>query len=362
VADEYRDPLRDEADPAVAPDPRCDAFDVASAFERIPAQGVPHTCAVPATIFTGARAERYREVSNPGLNRSDNHLQGVQRLGDHIYLSAGDLMEGCAQLFIARLRGGDGAAARTELTRVICLDERRDHGGGIQRAGNVLAVAIEGRSIGSTVVFLQLDDPGRPVWIPGARIDRTESKASAAGLSVVRLAAGPRVLVAVPWIQPARLFGLLSGTRAYLDMYLSRGADLRDGFLPGMVRLDASKLVARPPAWQAVGLYPSIHDGECMLIGTRSTAPAPGGACEADLCRLRFAMDMADTWPNVTLALEHVRTRRFTFEPGFGDFAAGAGFDCVPGGGLALLATSHFRDPSGFRLSICEAPAAPPIA
>jgi hypothetical protein len=364
MSDDYRDVPGEEVGDDVVFDIACAPIDAAAAFNAIPARGERFGCRVPDSFFTGPRRERYREVSNPGLNRSDNHLQGVQRFRDRIYLSAGDLMEGRAHLFVLRCPpAGADSDTTAELTRIITLDDRRDHGGGMQRLGDVLAIAIEGPAgIGSTVAFLHLADPDRPKWIPGARIDRDEPKASAVALALVPRAAGNRVLAAVTWVRSGRLFGLLGKSRAFLDLYLSRSADLRDGFLPDAVQLDVTKLMDRLPSWQSISFLPPSDAREVALIGTLSSSSTPGGRAIANLCRLRFDTDPADAWPAVHVNLDHVRSRTFEFDRDHGDFAAAAGIDCHAGGGIALYAAGHFRWADGFRLSVCEdVPAAPVV-
>jgi hypothetical protein len=360
MADDYRDVLREQVSDDVVFDLSCAPVDATAAFDAIPARGERFDCRVVDSFFTGPRRERYREVTNPGLNRSDNHLQGIQRFRDRLYLSAGDLMEGRAHLFVLRSEpAAAGGRASAELTRVITLDDRRDHGGGIQRIGDVLAIAIEGPgSIGSTVAFLHLGDPDRPKWIPGARIDRVEPKASAVALALLPRAPGDRILAAVTWVRPGRLFGLLGRSRAFLDLYLSRSAELRDGFLPDIVRLDVTTLTDRLPSWQSISFLPPADARTVALIGTRSSSSAPGGRALADLCRLRFDADPADAWPAVSVTPEHVRTRTFELDRDYGDFAAAAGVDCAPHGGIALYAAGHFRYADGFRLTVC-APAQP---
>src|SRR5687768_10014772 len=94
MADEYREPLADFAATDAVPDLSSPALDVVAAFDRMPVRGERIRCEIGPTFFTDDRRERYREVTNPGLNRTDNHLQGIQRFKDHLYVSAGDLSEG----------------------------------------------------------------------------------------------------------------------------------------------------------------------------------------------------------------------------------------------------------------------------
>jgi hypothetical protein len=365
MADDYRDVLGGSVDPTVALDLTSPLIrDATTAFQHIPERGRPFLCSVDDTFFTGPRRERYRDVANPGLNRSDSHLQGIQRFRDRLYLSAGDLMEGRPHLFILRYDDASPEQPATaELTGVVTLDDRRDHAGGIQRLGDVLAVAIEGHRIGSVVAFLHLADPDRPRWIPGARIERDDPKAGAAALAVLRGAggdrAGDRVLVGVAWAKPGPLFGLLGRSRAFLDLYLSREADLHQGFEPEFVRVDVSRLTKKAPEWQAIAFLPTAATREVVLIGTRSSSRAPGGSADADLCRIRFGDDPAAAWPNVDATPEHLATRTFRFDRDFGDFAAAAGIDCVSEDRITLFATGHFRFTDGFRLSVCGSAPAP---
>jgi hypothetical protein len=354
MADEYRDLVDAIVGDAAAFDLTCDVIDVHDAFDRLPERGDPFIGAVEETFFSGHRRERYREVTNPGLNRTDNHLQGLQRYRGRIYLSAGDLMEGRAHLFVLKEEpGADAGGVAARLTRIISLDDRRDHGGGMQRLGDVLAIAIEGDRIGSTVEFLHLADPDHPRRIEGARIEREEQKASAAAITRLSGDDGDRILVGVTWFKGGPLLGLLGGSRAYLDLYLSRSDDPRHGFLDDVVRIDVSRLADKAPPWQAIAFLP--HDaGDIMLIGTRSTKSAPGGRAHADLCRLRFDGDATAAWPDVRVAAEHIRTRTFAFDRDFGDFAAAAGLEYDPVHGLVLYAAAHYRFTDGFRLSVCR--------
>lgn len=355
MADEYRDPLQEAVDDAVALDLSSPpVHDALAAFHRIPERGVPFSCSVADTFFGGGRRERYREVANPGLNRSDNHLQGVQRFRDRLYLSAGDLMEGCAHLFILSYHeASPGQSATAELTGVLSLDDRLDHAGGIHRLGDVLVVPIEGPNAGSVVGFLHLADPDNPKWITGARIERSEPKAGAAALARLPGRGGDRVVVGVTWVRPGPFFGLLGRSRAFLDLYLSRTADLHHGFEPEHVRVDVSTLTKKAPEWQAIAFLPTLDSRELVLVGTRSTSRTPGGSAVADLCRIRFSAEPADAWPNIDITPEHLASRTFRFERDFGDFAAAAGIDCVEEDRLALFVAGHFRFTDGFRLSVC---------
>ena len=361
MADEYREALAEVAAPEALPNLSSKPFDVVAAFDRMPVRGERFRCDIDPLFFTGDRRERYREVTNPGLNRTDNHLQGIQRFKDRLYVSAGDLLEGRPHLFVLKYLPTITRGVGAEFSRVITLDHERDHAGGMQRVGNVLTIAIEGNNIGSVVVFLQLDDPDHPVWIRGARIERREPKASAAGLALVSTPAGPRIVVGVPWVRPGKLFGLLQKPKAFLDLHLSRDADLRNGFLPDVVRIDLATLGLGAPPWQSIALLPQAKPDQVMMIGTRSTTSAPGGKHHADLCRLSFDPAHLAQWPDVRFQPTLVRTRPFHFEPDFGDFAAAAGVDCEPDGELSLFAAAHFRFPDGFRFSVCARPPGAPI-
>jgi hypothetical protein len=351
--------LDDAVSAAVLDCPGCDAE---AAFAALPRHGAAFPVRVAPTLFTGRRAKRYLQHTYAGENRSDNHLQGVQRYRDFLYFTAGDMTERVAHLFVSRLECDEnGVPIGGEVAAVLCIDDENDHPGGMQRLGNVLAIAMEGRG-DSSVVFLQLDDPLRPAVIRGATIRRPGlRKASAAALT--RLPDG-RVLAGVCWYE-ARL---LRRDRAWLDLYLSAGTDLRNGWQPARVAVDVRAQFGDAPPWQSIAFLDARvaagDDGASLvtvyLLGLRNTKQSLSnyvpGKDLADQFRLTFPAAALDAWgDDVKPVLAHIDTDRFMFDEYWGNFSAAAGIDVEDDRSIALYGAHHWRIGERLRVSVCRA-------
>jgi hypothetical protein len=326
------------------------------ALGTIPQAGVVHTITANPAHFTGAREFRYLQSDIIDKNRSSNHLQGVQRFGKQILLTAADWTEPIAHLFIA----DDDGAGNFRVTDVVALDRDRPHAGGFQRLGRLLVIPLEGaKNVDSRLVFLSIRDNGKIGFVgsnngKALAIERVgDTKAGAA--AIAQFADG-RLLVGTTF-GAAGFLGLFN-KRGFLDLYLSRSADVRDGFLPH-VRCD----------FKAARDYQSIHffrptrepngDQLIRVFGFRNTAQDSSnwfkGNNIVDLLELRIAATLLDTWPTgPTPTISKLNQREFKVGREDGNFAAAVGIDVSDTGHLALLCGHHWRRNNAFRFTVFE--------
>ena len=246
-----------QAGPALAALPVLD--DVEAAFAGVARTGESLAISIGGLIARPA----YRTSLDNGFG-FDNHFQGIQRIGasDVLVLSGADAAASTADLFIVKLDGpGTGA-----LVSALTLDDEAWHAGGIAAQDSILAVPrydSGGSRRKSRVRFYDVSDPIAPRQLP-VSIERDGRKAIAVALTR---------LVNAHW-----LVAVLSGRDGEprrLDLYLSRGAQLADGF-------------GEPLGWQTAfvrarnGQAPSFShfqninflpqaDGRLYLVGFHNT-------------------------------------------------------------------------------------------
>src|SRR5688500_1707458 len=91
--------------------------DPVGALNRLVAHGAPYTIEIAADIFTGDRVHRYLQHSYAYANTPDNHMQGIQRVGDYLLITASDWTEPAAHLFVVRLTTNANGQLRGRLER-----------------------------------------------------------------------------------------------------------------------------------------------------------------------------------------------------------------------------------------------------
>lgn len=353
--DEYREDVLGRATGSI--DLTAPACAAAPAFAALPQSGRSFIIDTAGQYFVGKRRWRYHEKDIPGWNRADNHFQGVQRKGDHLFITGGDWNEPAAHLFVAELRTDVvDVPVSGRLVRIISLGGKSPHPGGIQRLGDLLGVPLEGGKH-SAVRFLCIENPADPTSIGGAStIVRREKKASAVALA--RLG-DDRLLVGVAF-------------QHSLDLYLSLGGDIADGYVPERrtsrphgVRIDLDGIAARRPAYQAIHFFApepvaAIDGGGVMvpMIAFRNTRQSLSnwydGQDLADLIEIRLPQTLLDDWTGGAAPLAaHAATPR-EFLPGRydGNFSAAAGVDVYEKDRIRVYAVHHWRTDEGIRATV----------
>lgn len=199
-------------------DVRVPVPDATAAFTRVPTAGpvfdIDASGWFPHSTPHGRGGSRNPEV----------RVRGVQRKGSKLLISASD--PDAAILMIASLvTDASGVPRGGNIEQICTLDHRLRHTGGIQRAGNLLSIPLEGRGVDARVLFLEISNPLEPRVITGGTVFRSDVKARATAITTLP---DGRLLLGVLSSQ-RRWFGLF-GARPVLDVYLSRTDDISDGF------------------------------------------------------------------------------------------------------------------------------------
>lgn len=180
---------------------------------------------------------------------------------------------------IVARRGVVARATRTELSRLCagrgCLPSDFIHPGGIQLAGDLLAVGLEPDATRSRVLFLDVSDPRKPVLLPGA-IRREPVPGHSRSAGAVALAAHDGAL----WVAVG------NWDSQTVDLYRTRESELRSGNEPrpvGEVALDG----ASHQALQFV-----VDGPRLLLAGLYTAAPwLPSGTDRVDVFAVREQSD-----------------------------------------------------------------------
>lgn len=290
----------------------------------------------------------YRSSFSNGFGY-DNHFQGIQRLGasDVLALSGADPAASTADLFLLELVGGSARFVSS-----FTLDDQAWHAGGISEAESVLAVPFYdsgGSGRQSRVRFYDVSDPYAPRQLP-VTIERSGRKAIAVALT--RLV-NQRWLVAV-------LSGR-DGDPRRLDFYLSRTADLLDGFGPP-VGWPTAYVRARNGEAPSFSHFQNINflaqtDGRLYLVGFHNTfvnLSALPGRDYADLYEVVLpasvtrAEQPAIDYPVVV----KVANRRLGCRDGHCSFDAAAGAHVDPRTGLlSIYAAPGWIDGDNLKLA-----------
>lgn len=349
MSDPYNETILETAPAGTVVDTSCFACDPLPAYEQLPAMGRKFEIDVGTTHFVKSRRNRYLEwtyADRKAPNSSDNHLQGIQRVGDYLYITAGDWNEVAAHLFIIKAKFDQGLPVGGRLERIFCLDHERSHAGGIQRLGHVIGVPIEGAKKKSVAVFIDVTDPLNPKFIAGSTIERQSEKASALALTHLGDPAG----------RPPLIVGIAHDTNE-IDLYASVDADLAHGFRPQTATVQVTGVIG---TYQAIAFLnareiSNAGDYEVALIGMRNTSQKYSnykpGENYTDLLTITTKVDATGV-RDATIS-EPIQQKRHDFDDACGNFAAAAGID-IEQGGLALYTGHHWRSGKVFKLSVCR--------
>ena len=326
--------------------------DVVGALQRLPTHGAPHTIDIAAGIFVDKRVHRYLEYSYAYANTPDNHMQGIQRVGNHLLITASDWTEPAAHLFIVALTPDANGQLRGRLESVFAISNETPHPGGFQVYGDIAPMALEGEGkVKSQVLFLNVSNPSSPRLITdwsGAplTIKRDDTKASATALTVLP---DGRFLLGVYY------------RSEIIDFYLSLDDDIRQGF-SGPVTRKLRRIGNTRPDYQSIvfAQCEEVDEGvRIWMIGTRSGGKASNyvpGPNIAEITSFYLDGDTLFNWPDAEIPEPvSVAGRQFTFDDKCGNFAAAASVNIEPNGDFTLYAAHHWRDGAQMRFSICRA-------
>lgn len=337
----------------------CECLPISDAAQAFGA-GYRPAAAFQATIgpqhFAPPREFRYMERTVTGKNRSDNHFQGIQLAGDCLYLTGADWNEKRAHLLIVRVnRRENGVPVGAQLERIVAIDDEHPHPGGCHRMGNLLVVPLEGGGRGSRVKFFHIADPFDPKLVGGnSTIERSYPKAGAA--AITRLAHPSRRLVTAVWSD---------AKKSLIDLYLSRGEDVRDGFFADPITIDFGETLGFHPFYQAIAFLAAEaagpNEARLWLVGMGNSKSRSGllkGKNVADLIELRVPVPPNGAWAaGATASIRHAADRQFEVGRSDGNFSAAAGIDLDADGHLGFYAAHHWRDDQGLRFTVCRSQA-----
>ena len=317
--------------PAGSPDQQADGLnataaldDVEAAFARIPVSGEHFTASSNGLI----PKPRYRATVTNGFFGVRNHFQGIQRLPHNGYLVISGSNNRGSELFLLRLAGEEGREGATVVAR-IGVDSEMGHAGGLSMVGNIMAVPLHGGAPrNAKVVFYDFSEPEHPRKLP-VEIDRPGRKASATAFA--RLANG-HFLVAV--------LSAFDGLPRRMDVYLSRGAALEDGFLPQPATWFVSDVQARDGQEKTFAFFQTINfiqqeDGRLYMVGFHNSFFVPSflpGRDHADLYEIVFPENTVNS-PTPVLAMPSVikvATRPMRCTGGYCNLDAAGGLSWIP--------------------------------
>jgi hypothetical protein len=327
------------------------AADPIGALQRLGAHGAPHTIDISDGIFVGKRVHRYLQHSYAYSNTPDNHLQGIQRVGNYLLISAADWTEPAAHLFVVALTPGANGQLQGRLERVLALSNETPHPGGFQVYGDVAPIALEGEGgVKSQVIFLNVADPANPRLLAdwsGAPliIKRDDTKASATAITALP---DGRFLLGVYY------------RSEIIDFYLSLDDDIRAGF-SGPVTRKLKRIGNTRPDYQSI-VFARCEEADegvrIWMLGTRHGGKASNyvqGPNIAEITSFYLDGDCLFNWPDVEIPEPmSVAGRQFTFDDKCGNFAAAASVSIEPNGDFTLYAAHHWREGGTIRFSVCS--------
>ncbi len=257
--------------------------DVPAAFEAV--SGTATALAIAdGHVFAGEPLRYAFDQDNDwGI---DNHLQGITRSGDRLFISGGDVRRQRADVFVAEQLDGSW-----QMTGELALDQGSEwHAGGIDSHDGVLAVPTENLrgALGPRSASIRLFDVGRDggdALIEVVPLADGVTTAHAAGLAVVE---------GTPW--------LASWDDQRIDWYRGRGTGPRDGFEsePAATTNAADVAIEVPEAGtegmhgQSLALVAECGGGLYALMGDNtSDLPIDGGTNFIDLYRVHPEAGMA---------------------------------------------------------------------
>ena len=291
--------------------------DVENQFEKLETKARSHSFKVPTGIFhpLGYRISPFNKM---GL---DNHFQGVQKVpGEEAYIiSGGDLRRKESHIFVMK---------KQKVVKKIVLGKSPYwHAGGIQMAGQYLAVPIEDfkKNVKSKVIFLK-QSRGNFQKLP---------------LEIER----PGVGTSAVFLNQLENGRFLMGAYGYSGLFLYDSPDLEEGIFEEPLSILPKD--AKDFQWGAQGInLVEQCDGKLFLFlfnNAEKKTPLFRGKDTAYL----YSLDLKG--PNLKL----ISQRNFECKRKC-NFAAGGGISINRKGKLSILSSTHFRRGWGGKIIISE--------
>jgi hypothetical protein len=379
----YRPPFYNQTDPPFV-DENLPVENVENAFSNIRTRGEY------MAVWDGDKIPYPKYMSADFSNQFgvNNHFQGIQRLRNSNYLviSGGDVYARRGHILIVKLgsRGEEngwrsnliqsGYPPNTDtILKVIGVNSHRVinqklgikssqwHAGGISILGDILAVPVEGskQKTGSKILFYNLREPEQPHIFPFA-IDRPGIKASAVALT--KLPNGYyllAVLVASDKFPDHEKKRRQKEKGRYLDFYISKTTDFREGFREKFTPWDVENVKNTPKQdknfsnFQNINFITQKNDNKLYLVGLHNNSPAepilPFGRDYADLYTVEFDANLSasvfDPDPDKSVPIHKIKkvaNKNFYCHDRQCNFDAGAGVYADSSGALIVYSCFHF--------------------
>lgn len=313
----------------------------------------------------GFESNQYtKEIFNElGFN---NHLQGIARKGNYIFVSGGNGKIPKADLFIAKVgsqdktidetislcenvtvkSGGDNEIYTFEnnvdkvLTSIDITSGPKNqnwHGGGLSQSGDLLVVPVEewrkNYGYSSSILFMDIKNPAKPRLMKSLTIERESSDAGAS--FVHRLSDGKWVVGVVT--KDKRI-----NDNQGLELYFSKSNSLMDGFQKSPILLD-NETNLKSHYGQGMGLVEDCDSKNLYLItfDNKNVIPYfPEDTNKAYLYKFSLQNDAKKS-----ASLELISEKNFgkSGTKSFGHFRAATGVEVGKDNNLRILSSNFFR-------------------
>ncbi len=305
----------------------------------------------------------FHHTQTPGSygQASHSHYQGVQRFGNYLAVTGSSSQAGEVLIVELGSRPTSGKfrsnrissnvpPANDRTVKVIQVSQRLSHAGGLQVAGKVLAVGVEGHGQ-SEVVFYSIENPKNPREL--YRIARTQPAGGfndppSAGATALEKRQDGRFLLIVG-----------RADSNVLDIYLSRNGNISTNTFELVDSWHERELQGMD---QEFGNYQNINlirqcDGQLFFVGLHKNIKiggvVRGGQDWADLFKIEV-LPASQSGQSQTTSAQTVITKvanRHVYCRDMCDFDAGAGTYVHPTQGLSIYGIEHWRHHGLVRLN-----------
>jgi len=313
--------------------------------------------ALDGNQFPERRYTRANRKTGKGPNYGKNHFQSIQRVhnGKYIILSGADKTAPASHLFVVKMESRrahgvwgsniyGGLPNKDRVVKVVTLDKKFWHGGGMSIWGDILAIALQSDN-NSKILFLNISNPENPACL--GEIPRPDQP-NAGAAALAKLDSGHFVCAVWREVKNRR-------PRGVIDFYMSNEMSIRSEFDRKAV-WSYPELTAgaeNDPSYQSINFIKpkdenldADEDGTRLyLVGTENesnAAPDFPGPDVADL----FVVDVFHKTEDNRMKkprIKRVASRRFFCNEGFCNFDAAAGIFVDPTESLYLYGAYHHR-------------------
>ena len=304
----------------------------------------------------------------------DNHIQGIQRIGDsnHLLISGSyPYKNPSSDLFVVRFGskaddpgpwGSNLLHARNPkssdtLATYFKIDSEYWHPGGLSQLGWILAVPLENDPGQSRILFYDMTNPEQPKALPAATmVKRNKHKAGACALT--RLPKNDTFLLAV-WSDSDKKELVGDNPSYHLDFYLSNGKDIEQGFQQTPIVLTLKGEDPFHKKHQGINFLWELKDdsGEkkhtLYLVTFENTSPVqPNPVDPGENIAYLFEVTLPDDWlkepPEQTKeipSLKLISQKKFDNQSDWYNMDASGGIYVDSNQQLVVYSSYHFRTP-----------------